>query len=438
MKVLVAAVSYVATISGVQRHALNVARSLLCLPEISEVHFVVAPWQGALTQYSGLPADPRFRTRVAEMKRDSFSRNLWYWRDLPRLATQLEVDLVHLTYPMPINSRAFTCPTVVTLHDLYPYEIPANFGFPRFIFNRVVLRQCLQAADAIASISDSTRFLLRQYATPVVSRKATTIYACPDSIVDSISDSIFDTSPGANPETSVVAGTDFDPLASNASPIPGWNNEPFLLCVAQHRPNKNLCTMIRAFDRLIASGWIHPKTKLVIVGTRSTDTPRIFRLVRDKGIGSRIHFLEGLSVSQLHWCYRNCEALVAPSLTEGFDLPIAEAMLAGCRIVCSSIPAHREIAGGKCTFVTLRENPVEALAAAIADALDEPKPHPIVLPQFSAPVLASQYLALYRRVTESFAPQNSAKSAASITPAKPEPTDLATPDPDSALAYRGR
>jgi glycosyltransferase involved in cell wall biosynthesis len=427
MKVLVAAVSYVATISGVQRHGLNVARSVLCLPEISEVHFVVAPWQGALTQYSGLPADPRFRTRVAEMKRDSFSRNLWYWRDLPQLAAQLEVDLVHLTYPMPINSRAFTCPTVVTLHDLYPYEIPANFGFPRFIFNRMVLRQCLQAADAIASISDSTRLLLKQYAPPVVSRKATTIYACPDSIADS-----------SNDASSDVSGSELDPPAAGPSPIPGWNNEPFLLCVAQHRPNKNLCTMIRAFDRLIAAGWIDANTKLVIIGTRSTDTPKIFRLVHDMDLGGRIHFLEGLSVSQLHWSYRNCEALVAPSLTEGFDLPIAEAMLAGCRIVCSSIPAHREVAGDNCTFFTLRKNSVEALAAAIADALDEPKPGPVALPQFSAPVLASKYLALYRRVIESSAPQDSASAAASIAPANPEPIDLAAPDPESALAYRGR
>ena len=422
MKVLVAAVSYVATISGVQRHALNIARSLLCLPEISELHFVVAPWQGSLTKFSGLSADPRFRPRVAEMKRDSFSRNLWYWRELPRLAAQLEVDLVHLTYPMPINSWAFNCPTVVTLHDLYPYEIPANFGYPKVIFNRVVLRQCLRAADAIASISDSTRLLLRKYAPPVVSRKATTIYACPDSIADSSSGE----------------GSSIEPPAPCASLIPGWNNEPFLLCVAQHRPNKNLCTMIRAFERLIASGWVDAGTKLIIVGTGSTDTPKIFRLVRDIGLGNRVHFLEGLSVSQLHWCYRNCDALVAPSLTEGFDLPIAEAMLAGCRIVCSSIPAHREIGGDHCTFITLRENSVEALAAAIAYALDEPKPHPIALPQFSAPVLAKQYLALYRRVIESSVPQNFASTTASIAAANSEPIDLATSDPDSALAFRGR
>ena len=39
--------------------------------------------------------------------------------------------------PCPSMAASFSCPTVVTLHDLYPYEIPLNFGFPKFIFNRV-------------------------------------------------------------------------------------------------------------------------------------------------------------------------------------------------------------------------------------------------------------------------------------------------------------
>ena len=422
MKVLVAAASYVNTISGVQRHALNIARSLLLLPEISELHFVVAPWQSGLTKFAGLHADPRFHTHVAEMKRDSFSRNLWYWRELPGLAAQLRPDLVHLNYPVPLNSRAFSCPTVVTLHDLYPYEIPMNFGFPKFIFNRVVLRQCLLAVDAIASISDSTRLRLRQYLPPAVGRKATTIYACADSIFD----------------TCLGASSDPDPLAPGPSPIPGWNNEPFLLSVAQHRRNKNLCALIRSFHRLIASGWIHDNMKLVVVGTRGPETPAIFRLVHELGVAGRIHFLEGISVAELEWCYRNCEALVAPSLTEGFDLPIAEATLAGCRIVCSSIPAHREVADAECKFVPLRETFVEDLAAAIADILDEPKPQPIALPSFSAPVLASKYLALYDRIIDSAAPQPSRNAAASIVAPNPEALELSTPDPESALVYRGR
>ncbi|MGO8934644.1 MAG: glycosyltransferase family 4 protein [Terracidiphilus sp.] len=414
MKVLISAASYATSISGIQRHALNVTRCLLLLPEISELHLALAPWQCDLAQSAGLPSDPRLRTHISAMKRDSFSRNLWYWRRLPQLAAQLQADLVHLTYPVPLNSQAFNCPTVVTLHDLYPYEIPENFGFPKFIFNRAVLHQCLRAVDAIACVSEATRLRLGQYASPAVCRKARTVHNCVESC------------------------TDFEPAAPGLSPIPGWKNEPFLLCVAQHRRNKNICGLIRAFDRLIGSGWIHDGMKLVVIGTGGPETPAILRLVRDKGLNSRVHFFEGLSEAQLQWCYRQCEVLVAPSLTEGFDLPVAEGLLAGCRIVCSSIPAHREIAGDDCKFVPSRESFVEDLAAAIADILDEPKPQPIALPSFSAPVLASKYLALYNRLIESVAPQPSRNAAASIAAANPEAIELPTPDPESALVYRGR
>ena len=414
MKVLIAAASYVTSISGIQRHALNLTRCLMLLPEISEVHLALAPWQRDLAQSAGLPSDPRLRMHIAAMNRDSFSRNLWYWQRLPQLAAQFQADLVHLTYPVPLNSRAFNCPTVVTLHDLYPYEIPMNFGFPKFIFNRAVLHQCLRAADAIACVSEATRLRLRQYASPAVCRKATTVHNC------------------------VESHSDFEPASASVSPIPGWENESFLLCVAQHRRNKNICALIRAFHRLIGSGWIHDNMKLVVIGTRGPETPAILRLVRDKNLGSRVQFFEGLSEPQLQWCYRQCQALVAPSLTEGFDLPIAEGLLAGCRIVCSSIPAHREIAGAECKFVPLRESFVQDLAAAIADILDEPKPQPIDLPSFSAPVLAAQYLDLYNRLIGSAAPQPSRNAAASIAAANPQAIKLSTPDPESAFVYRGR
>jgi hypothetical protein len=45
----------------------------------------------------------------------------------------------------------------------------------------------------------------------------------------------------------------------------------------------------------------------------------------------------------------------------------------------------------------------ESLSAAIATTLKQPRPHPLSLPQFSAPVLARQYVALYRRLIASAA-----------------------------------
>lgn len=372
MRVLVAAASYSSNISGIQRHALNMASCLLQAPEVESVHFVVAPWQEQMVNAYGLQLDSRFVLHVREMGRNSLGRNAWYFRRLPQLANAMRADLVHLTYPMPINAPAFRCPVVVTLHDMYPFEIPMNFGFPKFIFNRIVLRQCLHASDAVACVSESTTSALRN-CFPSVSAKAIRIYNCVDPQLAS----------------------------AEACPIEAWRNEPFLLCVAQHRRNKNLKLLIRAYRRLLTSEQIPAATQLLIVGISGPETHAILRLIDHFRLSDRVHLREGLSEGQLQWCYRNCEALVAPSITEGFGLPVAEAMLAGCRVVCSEIPAHWEIGAGRCHFVELGQQAEERLAAAIAASLSEAKPMPDKLPELSAPVLARDYVALYRKVITS-------------------------------------
>lgn len=366
MRVLIAAASFAAKISGLQRHALNMAQCLLRAPEIESVHFVVAPWQQEMAGASGLQLDERFVLHVAEMESSSIDRNAWYYRKLPGLARAVRADVVHLSYPMPIDASLFGCPTVVTLHDLYPYEIPMNFGFPKFIFNRLALRQCLKAVDAIACVSEATRGKLQQYL-PRFSEKALRIYNCVEA------------------ELSM----------GNAGPVGGLGNEPFLLCVAQHRKNKNLRMLIRTFKRLRDSGRIPQRTRLLIVGISGPETGGIQRLISQSNLKDRVQMREGLSEADLQWCYRNCEALIAPSITEGFGLPVAEALLAGCRVVCSEIPAHWEIGAGRCRFVNLQYGGEHKLAEAIVASLNEAKPRAMALPELSVNKIARQYVGLY-------------------------------------------
>jgi glycosyltransferase involved in cell wall biosynthesis len=392
MKILIAAASYASNISGIQRHAFNLVRCLSPQQEIAELHLVVAPWQRNLVQAARVKPDPRLSIHVAEMNPGSLSRNVWHYRELPKLAARLKVNLVHFSYPVPVNAAAFGCPTVVTLHDLYPYEIPGNFGFPKFIFNRVVLKQCLRNVDVIACVSEATRLRLKQYVSDALWRKAVRIYNC------------------------VEAG----PASAKHSPVPNWQGEPFLLCVAQHRRNKNIPLLIRTFNRLRQFGHVSLDMKLVVVGIATQETRRIHRLVSTLGLGGSIYFLEGLLEPELQWCYANCEAVVAPSITEGFGLPVAEAILAGCRVVCSDISAHREVGDGQCRFVALRGNVEETLAAAIAGALHEPKKQPMLLPQFSTRVLAKEYMSLYQRLIVSAAPFENAALSASVNVATSE------------------
>jgi glycosyltransferase involved in cell wall biosynthesis len=385
MKVLIAAASFSPNVSGLPRHAFNVARSLLQQPDISAVHLVIAPWQRSIAQAERFD-DSQLTTHIADMKPTSLSRNLWYYRCLPKLAASLRVDVAHMTFPVPINSAAFSCPTVATLHDLYPYEIPDNFRFPQIVFNRLILRQCLRNADAIACVSEITKLRLKEYGLSSAWQVAVRIYNC------------------IEPAT----------LHNIKSPIPCWRGEPFLLCVAQHRRNKNIPLLIEVFHRLLRIGQMNPKMKLVVVGIPGPETPAIHALVSRYGLGARIHLREGLSEAELQWCYARCEALVAPSITEGFGLPIAEALLAGCRVVCSDIPAFREVGGEHCRFVDLGQDAEEALGMAIVAALNDPRKKPVTLPQFSAPVIAEQYIDLYRRLIAHAALKQSARSSAAI------------------------
>ena len=396
MKVLIGAASYASNLSGIQRHACNVVRCLLLQQEVSMVHLVIAPWQRKLVETAGIKPDARLSLHIAEMVPSSLSRNFWHYRRLTELAARLKVDLVHLTYPMPVNAAAFSCPTVVTLHDMYPYEIPMNFGFPKFIFNRLALRQCLRNVDAIACVSDITRHRLEQYSSSAVAQKAVRIYNCVEA----------------------------QPACATQSPIPDWHGEPFLLCVAQHRRNKNLSLLIQTFDRLLRAQHLASNMKLIIVGIPAQETHTIHRLVSDLSRGKGISFLEGLSEAELQWCYTRCEAVIAPSLTEGFGLPVAEGLLAGCRIVCSDIPAHREVGDGHCRFVALGRDAEINLAEAIVEVLKEPKRTPAVLPQFSAPVLAQQYVSLYRKLITSAVPADDARTSASINVARSERQSL--------------
>lgn len=369
MNVVVAAVSSNRSMSGVSRHAANLVRCLLLRSEITVLHLLVAPWEYGFISDAISRSDSRLRIHSVPLRPGTLRRNLWYYRELPAIAQQLSADIVHLAYPCPLRPGAFRCPAIVTLHDLYPYDIPSNFGFPKVFLNRMILRQSLRAAAAIACVSDATKFRLG-IRLPMLLPKATTIYNCVD------------------------AGS----VAVKPGFMSTWRNEPFFLCAAQHRRNKNVPIAIRAFKKLLERGQIGPDSRLLIIGLPGPDSGRIRRLVRAFDLGQRIVFVEGLSDAELTWCYRHCELLIAPSSHEGFGLPIAEAQLAGCRVVCSDIPAFREVAGPGCTFVTLTENADEDFASAMAQSLNRRRPAPTYFSQFALPAISEQYMRLYKQV----------------------------------------
>ncbi|HEV2136052.1 MAG TPA: glycosyltransferase family 1 protein [Terracidiphilus sp.] len=366
MNVVIAAMSAPPQMNGVSRHAANLARALITTKAISEIHFIAGAWQKEMYRSALGVCDPRLHMHWIPLRDANLSRLFWYYRELPCIATQLEADIVHLTYPAPTPKEAYPCATVLTLHDLYPFEIPYNFGKLRSVLARHIATQCVRHVDAVTCVSHVTQtgFVTRF---PALGHKAQVIHNFAEFKV-----------PAA--------------MTGNLEPLRGHR---FLLCVAQHRSNKNIPLAIRVFERLLVERILPPEAHLVVVGMPGPETRRIEEEIRNARLGRKVLLFSGLSEAEMRWCYENCEFLFSPSSLEGFGAPVAEALLAGTRVVCSDIPAFREVGGEACHYVPWTHEPVDTYVRTIRDALGA-APYRGVLPlQLSAASSGDRYARLY-------------------------------------------
>jgi glycosyltransferase involved in cell wall biosynthesis len=118
--------------------------------------------------------------------------------------------------------------------------------------------------------------------------------------------------------------------------------DPFLV-VGALEPRKNQEFAYRAFQLLWARG---SEATLCFAGVV---TPLADPLVEgwkaSPHWGSRLFVVEGADDGELAYCYANAAALVAPSLAEGFDLPVVEALRHELPVFASRTPVHEEISG---------------------------------------------------------------------------------------------
>jgi glycosyltransferase involved in cell wall biosynthesis len=368
MHILISAVSAARSPSGVCRYAANLALSLASTNDISRITLLVGSWQERYFNTAFRLQGQKVKIVPVDIARGPIARNIWYSGNLAQVAGKYRPDLVHLSFPVPFRQERFDCPVVSSLHDLYPYDIPENFGYPRVLLNRAFLKRCLSQSDFVVCGSDFTLGRLKSFMPLVAETKAARIYPC-------------------------VA---IDPAHFQRPVLPELDGRQFLLAVAQHRKNKNLGLLLTAFAKFRAQASGENHLRLVIVGGDGPETPYLRRLTRQLSLEKHLVFGRALADPALCWLYRNCALVVAPSTIEGFGLPVVEALQCGSRVLCSDIPAFREVGGEACHYFRLEvESPAIALANSMQMAMQaQPKCSPN-LDRFSGRVVAAQLVALY-------------------------------------------
>ncbi len=218
---------------------------------------------------------------------------------------------------------------VLTIHDaiaeLHPAEIFTSRRSRLFWHAKVWLAR--QQADRIVTVSEHARrdlgrvFGLAETAIAVVPDAADAIFRPPDS-----------------PTEAARA------VAERFAIVP-----PYLLYVGGFGPHKNLTALIDVFARLAARPRLET-VSLVLAGEREADpfhseTAALDARIAARGLGARVRFLGFVPDEALVALYQAANALVLPSLREGYGLPGVEAMSCGTPVVATRESALPEILG---------------------------------------------------------------------------------------------
>ena len=148
-------------------------------------------------------------------------------------------------------------------------------------------------------------------------------------------------------------------------------------------PLKGLFFLFQAVAELLKNFDIH----VTVIGEPKKDGD-IIKLVKELGIGRRIHFTGRIDDQEFVRQYARATMAVVPSVYEGFGLPVGEAMACGVPVISTTGGALPEVVGEAGVLVPPADS--AALARAIRELLANPN---------KAKKLG---LAGYRRVQEQF------------------------------------
>jgi len=248
-----------------------------------------------------------------------------------------KVDLLHVPHfnaPLFLSSKL-----IVTVHDLiYLKDTRYSGSFLGKLYARVLFQGLARNADAVIAVSRFTMNDLIQ-AFPKLEGRVEVIHEA--------ASAHFRQSP--------------DPKALRAVRDRLGLSSPFILFVGSFKAHKNLPVLLDAFQGIKKkNGLAH---ELVLVGKKD---PKEKELLRRLANLPHVTCLENLEDESLFALYHLAEVLVAPSLWEGFGLPVLEAMACGTPVICSDRSSLPEVAGDAAlTFDPERADCLEELLVRI-------------------------------------------------------------------------
>ena len=141
---------------------------------------------------------------------------------------------------------------------------------------------------------------------------------------------------------------------------------PVVLTVSAKRVNKNLVRLLEAMPAVLAR---FPAARLVLPGNPTPHERDLRSLASSLGIESSVVFLDYVDQADLEGLYGTASCFVFASISEGFGIPILEAMRRGVPVACANASALPEVAGDAALYFDPFR--VEDIAGAVLELLSD-------------------------------------------------------------------
>ena len=303
--------------------------------------------------------------------------DIWFYQSLPKLLQKHKIELFHATAlgaPLHLSD----IPWIVTIHDLVGLEKPLTLPF--------FFRQYLNWQTGLA-MKNATHLI---------------------TTTKSVSSDITRHFPDHPPVTVIPLGYEKKGGVSITS-NPGLAiKNRFILFVGTLEKRKGLLHLLEAF-RILREDLTGETLDLVLCGKVDTKNKKLQKAIRRSPYQENIHTAGYVTEAQLQSYYKHSSLTVAPSLYEGFGLPVLEAMQGNAPILANDIPVFHETGGNLLHFTSFQDP--RAAATSMARCLKEDGNAKDLFPQyqkhlcqFSWRTLAESTLDLYLKTIEGSGP----------------------------------
>ena len=263
-----------------------------------------------------------------------YARFMQYPKLVKKLASDFDVfhitdhSYAHLVHDLPPGRTLVTCHDLDTFRCLLePDREPRSFAF------RSMTRRILSGLQSAAHVTCDT----------AATRDGILVYGLvPPERLTVVHNGVH---PALSPHSDSVADEE---LARKLGRKAGRCSE--LLHVGSTISRKRIDVLLHVFAEVRKQ---KPDVRLLRVGPPFS--PQQEALARSLGVRDHIDCLEHVTTRILGACYRRASVLLQPSESEGFGLPVIEAMACGTPVIASDIPSLREIGGDAAAYCAVAQ-----------------------------------------------------------------------------------